>query len=218
MKFFIDTADTKEITELNNKGIIDGVTTNPSLIAASGRKYDQVLAEICEIVKGPVSAEVTSSSAEEMYREAILLKKIAKNIVIKLPLTWDGVSVCKKLSEQNIMVNMTLCFSGTQAIIAAKAGASFVSPFIGRLDDTGADGIELINEIVTIYQNYNFKTEVLVASVRSTLHVNQAAQIGADIATIPPKILKNLIKHPLTDSGLEIFNNDWKQTGQKILT
>jgi transaldolase len=216
MKFFIDTADVKEIRELASTGLIDGVTTNPSLISSTGRNYKEVLSEICQIIDGPISAEVTATDKDKMYKEAMSLKEISGNIVIKLPMTLDGIMTCQKLSSQNIPVNITLCFSSAQALIAAKAGATYISPFIGRLDDTGQEGIALINEICEIYNNYNFKTQILVASIRSPLHVSQAAQLGADIATIPPKILKQMIKHPLTDIGLEIFNNDWKKTGQTI--
>ena len=216
MKFFIDSANINEIRELASTGLIDGITTNPSLISSTGRNYREILLEICDLVTGPVSAEVTAIDADEMYREALILKNIASNIVIKLPMTLDGIRTCKKLTDQGIDVNITLCFSSNQALIAAKAGAAFISPFIGRLDDTGQDGMQLIHDIVEIYQNYDYKTEILVASIRSPLHVSQAAQIGADIATIPPKIFKQLFKHPLTDIGVELFSNDWKKTGQKI--
>jgi transaldolase len=216
MKFFVDTADVKEIKELNDLGLLDGVTTNPSLILKSGGKIDEVTKQICDIVKGPVSAEVTATEYSEMMKEAKVLAKIADNIAIKVPLTFDGLKACKAIRSEGRMVNVTLCFSATQALLAAKAGATFISPFVGRLDDTGIDGMELIAEIRQIYDNYDFDTEILVASVRTTNHVKQAAIIGADVATVPPATLRALVKHPLTDKGLEQFLADWAKTGQKI--
>jgi transaldolase len=216
MKFFVDTADVKEIRALNELGLVDGVTTNPSLILKSGGKIDEVTRQICEIVKGPVSAEVTATEYSEMMKEAKVLAKIADNIAIKVPLTFDGLKACKAIRSEGRMVNVTLCFSATQALLAAKAGASFISPFVGRLDDTGIDGMDLVAEIRQIYDNYDFDTEILVASVRSPNHVKQAAIIGADIATVPPATLRDLVKHPLTDKGLAQFLADWAKTGQKI--
>jgi len=216
MKFFVDTADVNEIRELSETGLLDGVTTNPSLIMKSGRPILEVTKEICEIVDGPVSAEVTAVEFKEMMREADILSKIADNIAIKVPLTMDGLKACKALTESGRMVNVTLCFSANQALLAAKAGATFISPFIGRLDDMGIDGMELIAEIRTIYDNYGYDTEILAASIRSVNHVKQAALIGADVATVPPAVLKALVKHPLTDKGLEAFLADWAKTGQKI--
>jgi transaldolase len=216
MKFFVDTADVKEIQELNDLGLLDGVTTNPSLIMKSGGKILDVTKQICDIVKGPVSAEVTATDYEGMMKQAKVLAAIADNIAIKVPLTFDGLKACKALREQGRMVNVTLCFSATQALLAAKAGASFISPFIGRIDDMAADGMEVISEIRTIYDNYDFKTEILAASIRTVNHVKQAAMIGADVATVPPATLKALVKHPLTDKGLEAFLADWKKTGQEI--
>lgn len=217
MKFFVDTAEVKEIRELAEIGLLDGVTTNPSLIAKSGRAFKEVVAEICAIVTGPVSAEVTALDAEGMIREGKELRKIAKNVAVKVPLTLDGLKACKALTSEGTMVNVTLCFSANQALLAAKAGASFISPFLGRLDDINLDGMELISEIRQIYDNYDFATEILAASIRSANHVKQAALIGADIATIPPAVLKGLVKHPLTDKGIEMFLADWKKTGQTIL-
>jgi len=217
MKFFIDTAEVSEIKELASYGLLDGVTTNPSLIAKSGRDFKEVIAEICKIVDGPVSAEVASTNYEDIIKEGETLSKIAKNVCIKLPLTFDGLKACKYFSSKNIQTNVTLCFSASQAILAAKAGATYVSPFVGRLDDIGQDGLSLIEEICTIYQNYpEFKTQVLVASIRNPIHITTAAKIGADVATIPAKVLKQLISHPLTDKGLATFIEDWKKTGQKI--
>jgi len=217
MKFFIDSADVAEIKELAAYGLLDGVTTNPSLIAKSGRDFKEVIAEICKIVSGPVSAEVAATDYENMIREGNILSKIAKNVCIKLPLTLDGLKACKYFSDQNIQTNVTLCFSAAQAILAAKAGATFVSPFVGRLDDIGQDGLGLIEEICAIYANYpEFKTEVLVASIRHPIHIVDAAKIGADVATIPAKVIKQLVSHPLTDKGLETFVKDWASTGQKI--
>ncbi|MBB6465531.1 fructose-6-phosphate aldolase [Aminobacter anthyllidis] len=216
MKFFVDTADVKDIRELNELGLLDGVTTNPSLILKSGRNIAEVTKEICDIVEGPVSAEVAATEYAEMMKEAAVLSKIADNICIKVPLTLDGLKACRALTSEGRMVNVTLCFSANQALLAAKAGATFISPFIGRLDDMGVDGMELIAEIRHIYDNYGFDTEILAASIRSTEHVKRAAMIGADVATIPPATLKALVKHPLTDKGLEMFLSDWAKTGQKI--
>ena len=216
MKFFVDTADIKEIKELNDLGLLDGVTTNPSLILKSGGKIAEVTKQICDIVKGPVSAEVTATEYSEMMKEAKVLAKIADNVCIKVPLTFDGLKACKAIRSEGRMVNVTLCFSANQALLAAKAGASFISPFIGRIDDIGIDGMELISEIRTIYDNYDFKTEILAASIRTVNHVKQAALIGADVVTVPPATLKALVKHPLTDKGLEQFLADWAKTGQKI--
>lgn len=216
MKFFVDTADVNEIRELNDLGLVDGVTTNPSLIAKSGRNILEVTKEICGIVKGPVSAEVTATDFDGMIKEAAVLAKIADNICIKLPLTLDGLKACKKLTSEGLKTNVTLCFSANQALLAAKAGATYISPFIGRLDDTGINGMELIAEIRSIYDNYDFRTEILAASIRTVNHVKEAALIGADVATIPPATLKALVKHPLTDKGLEAFLADWAKTGQKI--
>lgn len=217
MKFFVDTADIREIRELAETGMLDGVTTNPSLVAKSGRDFFEVLKDICAAVPGPVSAEVTALDAEGMIREGDKLARIADNITIKVPLTWDGLKACKHFTSRNIKVNVTLCFSAAQAILAAKAGATFISPFVGRLDDIGQSGMNLIREIVTIYKQYDyFETEVLVASVRSPMHVVEAAQMGAHVATIPPSTLRQLVQHPLTDKGLATFLADWQKTGQKI--
>ena len=216
MKFFADTAEVKDIQELNDLGLLDGVTTNPSLIAKSGRKFKDVIAEICAIVEGPVSAEVVSLDYEGMMREAADLRKIAKNVTIKVPLTLDGLKACKALTSDGCMVNVTLCFSAIQALLAAKAGATFISPFIGRLDDIHLDGTDLIAEIRQIYDNYAFDTEILAASVRTALHVKQVALIGADVATCPPSVIKGLVRHPLTDKGIEQFMADWKKTGQTL--
>ncbi len=216
MKFFVDTADIKEIRELNELGLVDGVTTNPSLILKSGGKIDEVTRQICDIVAGPVSAEVTATDYAGMMAEAKVLARIADNVAIKVPLTFDGLKACKAIRSEGRMVNVTLCFSATQALLAAKAGASFISPFVGRLDDIGIEGMDLISEIRQIYDNYDFKTEVLVASVRTINHVKDAALIGADVATVPPATLRALVKHPLTDKGLEAFLADWAKTGQKI--
>lgn len=217
MKFFIDTADIKEITDLAATGMVDGVTTNPSLAAKSGKKFVDLIAEICAVVPGPVSAEVTALDHETMMKEANILKKIAKNVTIKVPLTPDGLKTCKALSDDGTMVNVTLCFSPAQALLAAKAGASFISPFVGRLDDIGSDGMQLIDDICTIYGNYGFETEVLVASIRHPMHVVEAAKIGAHVATMPPSTLRQLFNHPLTDKGLKAFMDDWAKTGQSIL-
>ena len=216
MKFFADTAEVKDIQELNDLGLLDGVTTNPSLIAKSGRKFKDVIAEICAIVEGPVSAEVVSLDYEGMMRETADLRKIAKNVTIKVPLTLDGLKACKALTSDGCMVNVTLCFSAIQALLAAKAGATFISPFIGRLDDIHLDGTELIAEIRQIYDNYAFDTEILAASVRTALHVKQVALIGADVATCPPSVIKGLVRHPLTEKGIEQFLADWKKTGQTL--
>jgi transaldolase len=217
MKFFVDTADIKDIRELHDLGLLDGVTTNPSLILKSGGKIAEVTKQICDIVEGPVSAEVVASEYKDMMAEAEILAKIAPNVCIKVPLTLDGLRACKTIRTQmNRMVNVTLCFSANQALLAAKAGASFISPFVGRVDDTGSDGMELIQEIRQIYDNYDYQTEILVASVRTVNHVKQAALIGADVVTAPPATLKALVKHPLTDKGLDQFAADWAKTGQKI--
>jgi len=218
MKFFIDTADVAEIKDLNETGMVDGVTTNPSLIAKSGAKILDVIAEICDLVEGPVSAEVTATDHKTMLAEGRKLADIADNIAVKVPLTWDGLKTCRVLSGDGIMVNVTLCFSANQALLAAKAGASFISPFIGRLDDAGVDGMDLIADIRRIYDQYpDFDTEILAASIRGPQHVKEAAMIGADIATVPPKVLKDLANHPLTDKGLKAFLDDWAKTGQSIL-
>ncbi len=217
MKFFVDTADVEAIRELNELGMVDGVTTNPSLILKSGRDIIEVTKEICAIVEGPVSAEVVALESEAMIAEGRKLAQIAPNIAIKLPLTWDGLKACKMLSGEGHMVNVTLCFSANQALLAAKAGASFISPFIGRLDDINLDGMELIQDIRTIYDNYGFETEILAASIRTVNHVTEAARIGADVMTAPPEVIAKLAAHPLTDKGLENFLKDWEKTGQKIL-
>ena len=218
MKFFVDTAEISEIRELATTGLLDGVTTNPSLIAKSGRKILDVIAEICEIVSGPVSAEVAATEYKQMLAEAEVLKKIAPNVAIKVPLTQDGLKACYALSQEGVMVNVTLCFSAAQALLAAKAGATFISPFVGRLDDIGQNGMDLIHDIVTIYNNSpNLKTEVLVASIRNPIHLIEAAKMGADVATIPPSVIKQLYGHPLTDKGLAAFLKDWAATGQSIV-
>ncbi len=217
MKFFIDSAEVSEIKELASYDLLDGATTNPSLIAKSGRDFKQVIAEICQIVEGPVSAEVAALDYENMVREGEILSKIAKNVCVKLPLTLDGLRACRYFSNKGIATNVTLCFSAAQAILAAKAGATFVSPFVGRLDDNGQDGLELIEEICTIFGNYpNFKTEILVASVRNPIHITSSAKMGAHVVTAPAKVLKQLASHPLTDKGIETFVKDWAATGQKI--
>ena len=218
MKFFVDTADVNDIKEFSDIGLIDGVTTNPSLIYKSGRDFKEVIKEISELISGPISAEVTSLDKEEMIAQGKILSSIAKNIVVKVPLTMNGLIACKTLSKLSIKTNVTLCFSSAQALLAAKMGATYISPFIGRLDDISEQGLNLIEEIVAIYANYpeTINTEVLVASIRSPLQVTQVAQMGADVATIPPKIIKQMIKHPLTDIGLNSFMDDWKKTGQKI--
>ena len=217
MELFIDTAEIDEIKSLNITGLIDGVTTNPSLIAKSGRNIIETIEEICNEVSGPVSAEVTATDFETMIKEGRKLSTIAQNVAIKVPLTFDGLRACKVFSEDGIMVNVTLCFNSAQAILAAKAGASFISPFIGRLDDIGSDGINLISEITEIYDIHGFETKVLAASIRSVQDIIDSAKFGADVATIPPKFLKAMYNHPLTDKGLADFLADWKKTGQSIL-
>ena len=217
MKFFVDTADIKQIEELIPTGFVDGVTTNPSLIAKQGNNLSEIIKSICSIIKGPVSAEVTATDHPTMLEEGKYLASLANNVAVKVPLTVDGLKTCKKLREQNIMVNVTLCFSATQALLAAKAGASFISPFVGRLDDIGEKGMDLIEDIVIMYENYGFETEVLVASVRTKQHVIDAALIGAHVATLPPKVINELYRHELTDKGLKAFLDDWAKTGQSIL-
>ena len=217
MKFFVDTADTADIRELAATGLLDGVTTNPSLIHKSGRKFLEVVEEICGIVEGPVSAEVVALDHETMMKEAEVLRKIADNVCIKVPLTIDGLKTCKALTDDGTLVNVTLCFSANQALLAAKAGASFISPFVGRHDDNGFDGMALIGDIRLIYDNYGFDTEILVASVRHPIHVLESARIGADVMTAPPSVIKMLSRHVLTDKGLEGFAADWAKTGQTIL-
>ncbi len=216
MKFFADTADTAAIAELAETGLVDGVTTNPSLIHQSGRDIIEVTKEICDLIDGPVSAEVVATEHGEMMREAEILRKIADNIAIKVPLTIEGLKTCKKLTGDGTMVNVTLCFTANQALLAAKAGATFISPFVGRHDDIGYDGMNLISDIRLIYDNYAFDTEILVASVRHPIHILEAAKLGADVATMPPKVIKQLVDHPLTDSGLAVFLADWEKTGQSI--
>ena len=216
MKFFADTADIADIKELAEAGLVDGVTTNPSLIHKSGRDFIEVTREICGIVSGPVSAELVATGHDEMMREAEILRKIADNIAVKVPLTIDGLKTCRKLTSDGTMVNVTLCFSANQALLAAKAGATFVSPFVGRHDDVGYPGMELIADIRMIYDNYDFGTEILVASVRNPIHVHEAAKLGADVMTAPPSVIRQLVKHPLTDNGLKAFLADWEKTGQKI--
>ncbi|KQN04609.1 fructose-6-phosphate aldolase [Sphingobium sp. Leaf26] len=217
MKFFVDTADTADIRDLAATGLLDGVTTNPSLIHKSGRKFLEVVEEICGIVDGPVSAEVVALDHETMMKEAEVLRKIADNVCIKVPLTIDGLKTCKALTDEGTLVNVTLCFSANQALLAAKAGASFISPFVGRHDDNGFDGMALIGDIRLIYDNYGFDTEILVASVRHPIHVLESARIGADVMTAPPAVIRMLSKHVLTDKGLEGFAADWAKTGQTIL-
>ena len=217
MKFFADTAEIGEIVGLAELGLVDGVTTNPSLILKSGRDIIEVTREICSLVSGPVSAEVVSLKADEMIAEGRKLAEIAGNIAVKVPLTWDGLKACKTLTTDGLMVNVILCFSANQALLAAKAGATFVSPFIGRLDDINLDGMELIADIRTIYDNYGFETQILAASARTVNHISQSALIGADVVTAPPSVLRKLVDHVLTDKGLEGFLKDWKKTGQKIL-
>ncbi len=216
MKFFVDTADTQEIADLHSTGLVDGVTTNPSLIHKSGRKFVEVVAEICKLVPGPVSAEVVALDHATMMQEADVLRRIADNVAIKVPLTIDGLKTCKALADDGVKVNVTLCFSANQALLAAKAGAAFISPFVGRLDDIGQEGMQLIADIRQIYDNYDFGTEILVASVRHPVHVLEAAKIGADVMTAPPAVIRALFKHPLTDSGIEGFLSDWAKTGQTI--
>ncbi len=217
MKFFIDTADLAEIKSLASSGLLDGVTTNPSLIAKSGRDFKEVIKEICAVVPGPVSAEVAGTDYDQIMKEAAVLRKIADNVCIKVPLTPDGLRACRHLSDDGAMVNVTLCFSAAQALLAAKSNASFISPFVGRVDDIGWDGMQLIADIVEMYQNYSFKTEVLVASVRGPLHVIEAAKMGAHVATLPPAVLRSLFNHPLTEKGLAQFLKDWQGTGQTIV-
>jgi transaldolase len=216
MKFFADTAEIAEIRELAETGLLDGVTTNPSLVHKSGRDFIDVLREISKACPGPISAEVVALDYAGMMREAEVLRKVAKNIAVKVPLTPDGLKACKALTGDGTMVNVTLCFSAAQALLAAKAGASFISPFVGRLDDVGSDGMQLVADIRMIYDNYDFATEILVASVRHPIHVVEAAKIGADVITAPPKIIHQLFKHPLTDAGLASFLKDWQASGQKI--
>jgi transaldolase len=217
MKFFVDTADVADIADLAATGLLDGVTTNPSLIAKSGRNFLEVVKEICALTPGPVSAEVVAPDYEGMLREAEVVRKLADNVCVKLPLTMDGLKACKALTGEGTMVNVTLCFSANQALLAAKAGATFVSPFVGRHDDTGYDGMDLIEDIRLIYDNYVFDTEILVASIRHPIHILQSAKIGADVITAPPAVLRGLVKHPLTDKGLELFLADWAKTGQSIV-
>ncbi len=216
MKFFIDTAETGIIRELSETGLVDGVTTNPSLVAKSGRPFAEVIAEICEITPGPVSAEVVATDHETMLAEGRKLAQIADNVAVKVPLTWDGLKTCRALSDEGTAVNVTLCFSANQALLAAKAGATFISPFIGRLDDLHIDGMQLIEEIRTIYDNYLFDTQILAASIRSPNHVRQCALAGADVATVPPNVLKSLVSHPLTDAGLAAFLADAQKAGVSI--
>jgi len=217
MKFFVDTGDFKEIQELSETGLLDGVTTNPSLVAKSGRDFKELIADICKVVPGPVSAEAAATDHDGMIAEADRLASIASNVVVKLPMTMAGLQVCKIFSERGIKTNVTLCFTPNQALLAAKAGATYISPFIGRLDDINLDGVELIENIRTIYDNYQFGTQILAASIRSPNHVTQVALAGADVATMPPSVIRKLVEHPLTTAGLEAFVKDWKATGQSIL-
>jgi transaldolase len=217
MKFFADTAEIEDIKKLQDTGLLDGITTNPTLIAKSGRDFKEVIKEICAVVPGPVSAEVASTDFDTIMKEAHVLRKLADNVVVKLPLTVDGLRACKALTSEGTKTNVTLCFSPNQALLAAKVGATYISPFIGRLDDINLDGMELIRDIRTIYDNYNFTTQILAASIRSANHVTEAALAGADVATIPPAVIYKLADHPLTKSGLEAFVKDWKATGQSIL-
>ena len=217
MKLFIDSADTAVLAELAKTGMVDGVTTNPSLIAKSGRPILATIAEICALIPGPISAEAVASDAETLIAEGEKLAALASNVVVKLPLTWEGLKATRVLTDRGMRVNVTLCFSAVQAMLAAKAGAAYISPFIGRLDDQGADGVGLLSEIRAVYDQYGFETEILAASIRNTAHVRDAALAGSDCATIPPAVFKELIKHPLTDRGLEAFMSDWKATGQSIL-
>ena len=217
MKFFLDTANISEIKELIPSGLVDGVTTNPSLIAKNGNDMAETIKKICSFVSGPVSAEVTATDYNTMLEEGLYLSSLAKNVAVKVPLTPAGLQTCKSLREKNIMVNVTLCFSAAQALLAAKVGATFISPFVGRLDDIGEKGMDLISDIVIMYENYGFDTEVLVASVRTTQHLIDASVIGAHVATLPPKVIHELYKHPLTDKGLKAFLDDWAKTGQQIL-
>ncbi|MFL6748512.1 MAG: fructose-6-phosphate aldolase [Sphingomicrobium sp.] len=216
MKFFVDTAEIGDIKELNDTGLLDGVTTNPSLIKKSGRDFIEVVKEICSICPGPVSAEVVALDHDGMMKEAETLRKVADNIAIKVPLTMDGLKTCKALTGDGTMVNVTLCFSANQALLAAKAGATFISPFVGRHDDVGYPGMELIADIRIIYDNYDFPTQILVASVRNPIHIHDAAKLGADVMTAPPAVIRQLFKHPLTDNGIAAFLKDWEATGQKI--
>lgn len=217
MKFFVDTADTAAIRQLVATGLVDGVTTNPSLILKSGRDIREAIQEICAITPGPVSAEVVATTAEAMLREGRSLAALAPNVVVKLPLTEDGLRACRAFAQEGVKTNVTLCFSATQGLLAAKAGASYISPFIGRIDDTGAEGMELIRDLRMIYDNYGYETEILAASIRGPLHVRDCALAGADVATVPPDVLRALARHPLTDKGLEAFLADWAKTGQTIL-
>ncbi len=216
MKFFVDTADIAEIRELQDAGLIDGVTTNPSLVLKANRPLKELLKEICDVTDGPVSGEVASTDFDGMMREGKIIAGIAPNIVVKLPLTLDGLKACKHFTEAGIKTNVTLCFSANQALLAAKAGATYISPFVGRLDDTNIDGMQLIADIRRIYDNYDFETEILAASIRTPNHVREAALLGSDVATVPPATLKSLVKHPLTDAGLKAFVADWAKTGQTI--
>ena len=216
MKFFVDTADIAAIEDLADSGLVDGVTTNPSLIHKAGRDFVEVVREICAIIDGPVSAEVVATDHADMMREAEVLRKIADNVAIKVPLTPDGLKTCRKLADDGTMVNVTLCFTANQALLAAKAGASFISPFVGRHDDVGFDGMNVISDIRMIYDNYDFPTQILVASIRHPIHVLESAKIGADVATMPPNVIKQLFSHPLTERGLEAFLADWGKTGQVI--
>jgi transaldolase len=217
MKFFVDTAEIAEIRDLNALGLVDGVTTNPSLIKKSGRDFIEVIREICAEVEGPVSAETVSLDFDGMMAEGRKLAQLAPNIAVKVPLTWDGLKACRALSDEGRMVNVTLCFSANQALLAAKAGATFISPFVGRLDDINIDGMDLVREIRTIYDNYGFETEILAASIRTVNHVKEAALIGADVVTAPAAVLHKLAEHPLTENGLKAFLKDWSATGQKIV-
>lgn len=217
MKFFVDSADMEKIAYLNDIGLVDGVTTNPSIIAKSGRDFFEVIKEICAMVEGPVSAEVTATEADDMIKEGRKLRKLADNVCVKLPLTMDGLKACKTFSMEGIQTNVTLCFSANQALLAAKAGATFISPFIGRLDDLALDGMDLIEEIRMIYDNYGFETEILAASIRNVGHAKQCALIGADVMTAPPDVIIKMAGHVLTDKGLAAFLKDWEKTGQSIL-
>lgn len=217
MKFFVDSADLDQIAALNDIGLVDGVTTNPSIIAKSGRDFKEVIAEICALVEGPVSAEVVAMQADQMIAEGRELRKIASNICVKLPLTMDGLKACKILTDEGASTNVTLCFSANQALLAAKCGATFISPFIGRLDDITQDGIALIEDIRTIYDNYGYETEILAASIRNVNHIKDCALVGADVITSPPDVIRKLASHPLTDAGLAAFMKDWETTGQSIL-
>ncbi|WP_424981474.1 fructose-6-phosphate aldolase [Maritalea sp. S77] len=217
MKFFVDTAEVADIKELNESGLLDGVTTNPSLIAKSGRDFIEVVKEICDLIEGPVSAEVAATDYDGMVKEGDYLASLADNVVIKLPLTMEGLKACRYFTNKGVKTNVTLCFSVNQALLAAKAGATYVSPFIGRLDDINLDGMQLIEDIRTVYDNYGFETEILAASIRSANHVSDSALAGADVATIPPAVIRKLTEHPLTDKGLDAFVKDWKSTGQSIL-